>query len=47
MIMRSQIEEKRDKSIASTYEINVLTEDNVQLPVLISGSPIYAGAKLI
>lgn len=46
-IMRNQLEEKREKGIASIYEINILTKDGSQMPVLISGAPIYSGEKVI
>ncbi|MDA8433358.1 MAG: PAS domain S-box protein [Nitrospiraceae bacterium] len=45
-VIRRQIEEKRDKGIASIYEISILSRDGVQTPVLISGSPIFDGDRI-
>ena len=47
MIMRRQLEEKREKGISSIYEINIFRKDGSQMPVLISGSPIYAGDEIV
>ncbi|MEW6109787.1 MAG: PAS domain S-box protein [Nitrospirota bacterium] len=46
-IMRNQLEEKRQKGIASIYEINIFAKDGSQIPVLISGSPIYSGDRIV
>ncbi|MBI5639435.1 MAG: PAS domain-containing protein [Nitrospirae bacterium] len=46
-IMRKQLEDRRDLGISSTYEINILTKEGVQVPVLISGSPIYSDDRII
>ncbi len=46
-IMRKQLEEKREKGIASIYEISIYTKEGSQIPVLISGAPIYSGERII
>ncbi len=45
-IMRSQIRDRRDKGLTSIYEIDILKKDGSQIPVLISGSPIYSGERI-
>lgn len=47
LIMRQELENKRDKGLSSIYEISILTKEGVQIPVLISGSPIYSGDKIV
>jgi PAS domain S-box-containing protein len=47
MILRRQLEEKREKGISSIYEISIFRKDGSQMPVLISGSPIYAGDEIV
>jgi PAS domain S-box-containing protein len=46
-VIRRQIEEKRDKGFSSIYEISILSRDGVQIPVLISGSPIFDGGRIV
>jgi PAS domain S-box-containing protein len=46
-IMRRQLEEKRDKGISSMYEISILSQGGVNIPVLISGSPIFEGDRIV
>jgi PAS domain S-box-containing protein len=46
-IMRRQLEERKDKEISSIYEISIFAKDGVQIPVLISGSPIYSDGQLV
>lgn len=46
-IIRTQIEEKRDKGISSIYEISILSRDGIQMPVLISGSAIFDGDRIV
>jgi PAS domain S-box-containing protein len=47
MIMRTQLEEKREKGIASIYELNILAKSGASVPVLVSGSPIFSGDQVI
>ena len=47
MIMRRQLKEKREKGIASIYELNILTKGGTLFPVLVSGSPIFSGDQVI
>lgn len=46
-VMRSQLEEKREKGISSIYEIRIIEKGGSQIPVLISGSPIYSQGKMV
>ncbi|MBI5074716.1 MAG: PAS domain S-box protein [Nitrospirae bacterium] len=46
-ILRKQVEEKRDKGESSIYEISILSRSGVQIPVLISGSPIFDGDRIV
>jgi len=46
-IMRRQVEEKRDKGLSSIYEISIFAKDGAQIPVLISGSPIYSDGQIV
>lgn len=46
-ILRKQMEEKRDKGESSIYELSILSRNGVQIPVLISGSPIYDGDMIV
>ncbi|MDA8240676.1 MAG: PAS domain S-box protein [Nitrospiraceae bacterium] len=46
-VIRRQIEEKRERGISSIYEINMLSRDGIQIPLLISGSPIFEGDKMV
>jgi len=46
-IVTRQIREKRDRGLASIYEVNIRAKDGTQIPVLISGSPIYSGGRLV
>lgn len=46
-ILLKQIEEKRDKGISSTYEMSITRKDGVQIPVLVSGSPIVDGGQIV
>ena len=46
-IMRGQLEGKREKGISSIYEISIFAKDGSQIPVLISGSPIYSEGKIV
>ncbi len=46
-ILRKQIEEKRDKGESSIYEISILAKNGVHIPVLISGSPIFDGDRIV
>ena len=46
-ILRKQIEEKRDKGESSIYEVSILSKNGIQIPVLISGSPIFDGDRII
>ncbi|MBI5633398.1 MAG: PAS domain S-box protein [Nitrospirae bacterium] len=46
-ILRRQIEEMLDRGESSIYEMNVLSKNGVQIPVLISGSPIYSGDRIV
>jgi PAS domain S-box-containing protein len=46
-ILRKQIEEKRNKGESSIYEISIFSKNGVQIPVLISGSPIYGNGKIV
>ncbi len=45
-IIRSQLIEKREKGIPSIYEISIFTKEGLQIPVLISGSPIFTGDRV-
>ncbi|MDH4231522.1 MAG: PAS domain S-box protein [Nitrospirota bacterium] len=46
-IMRRQLEERREKWLSAIYEINIFAKDGVQMPVLISGSPIYSDGQVV
>jgi PAS domain S-box-containing protein len=46
-IMRAQMEEKREKGLSSIYEIDIFAKDGAQIPVLISGSPIYSDGQIV
>ncbi|MDP2157274.1 MAG: PAS domain S-box protein [Nitrospirota bacterium] len=46
-ILRKQIEERRDRGESSIYELSILSKNSVQIPVLISGSPVYSGDKIV
>lgn len=46
-ILRKQIEQRRDKGESSIYELSILSKKGVQIPVLISGSPIYEGDRIV
>ncbi len=44
-ILQRQLKE-REKGISSIYEISIFAKDGSQIPVLISGSPVYSGEKI-
>ena len=46
-ILRRQSEERRDKGTSSIYEISIFSKSGIQMPVLISGSPIYSGDRVV
>ncbi len=46
-IVRNQLKERRDKGIASIYEVNIVTRDGNAMPVLLSGSPIMEGGRVV
>ncbi len=46
-IMRHQIEEKREKGISDIYEITIRAKDGSGIPILMSGSPILEGERVI
>ena len=46
-IIRDQIKDRREKGMASTYEIDIVARDGSRLPVLISGAPIYSGERIV
>lgn len=46
-IVRQQLDEKREKGLSSIYEVSILARDGSQIPVLISGSPIFSGEKIV
>lgn len=46
-ILRKQIDERREKGKSSIYEISILSKSGMQMPVLISGSPVYSGDKIV
>ncbi len=46
-ILRKQSEERRDTGKSSIYEISILSKSGMQMPVLISGSPIYSGDRVV
>jgi hypothetical protein len=41
------MEEKREKGLRSIYEIDIFAKDGAQIPVLISGSPIYSDGQIV
>jgi PAS domain S-box-containing protein len=44
--MRNQLRERRERGLASIYEITILKKDGSEMPVLISSSPIYSGDRI-
>ncbi len=46
-ILRKQSEERREKGASSIYEVSILSKSGTQMPVLISGSPIYAEGRVV
>ncbi|MBI5847715.1 MAG: PAS domain S-box protein [Nitrospirae bacterium] len=47
VILRKQSEERRNTGKSSIYEISILSKAGVQMPVLISGSPVYSGDRIV
>lgn len=45
-VMRSELFEKRERGLSSIYEINIFSKEGVQVPVLVSGSPLYSGDRI-
>ena len=46
-ILKRQIQERRNKGESSIYEISIVSRNGAQIPVLISGSPIYEGDRIV
>ncbi len=46
-ILHRQIEEKRSRGIASSYEMNVRRKDGSQIPVLVSGAPVVEEGRVV
>jgi PAS domain S-box-containing protein len=44
--MRNQLRERGERGLSSIYEITILKRDGSEMPVLISGSPIYSGDRI-
>jgi PAS domain S-box-containing protein len=44
--MRNQLRERSERGAASIFEITILKKDGNEMPVLISGSPIYSGDRI-
>jgi PAS domain S-box-containing protein len=46
-IMRRQLDKKTEGGTSSVYETSVLSKDDSQIPVLVSGSSIYSGDRIV
>jgi PAS domain S-box-containing protein len=46
IIMRNQLRGRSERGGTSIFEITILKKDGTEMPVLISGSPIYSGDRI-
>ncbi len=46
-IIRGQMEQRRDRGMSSIYELSLMGRDGSTIPVLVSGSPILSGDRIV